>query len=501
MLRHFLFIWILFPVMVVAQSEDSNSPEENPYPDSLNFAEIDWTFEDLPLGKILDSIIWDTFHSDTAMAIYNFGEDSIIPAIGMDSIIRARIAYLDAQTPFSLQYTTDVHRFINLYLRRHEMISRMLGLAEFYFPLFEETLDRFDMPLELKYLAIVESALNARARSRMGAQGLWQFMYNTGKIMDLEINSLVDERNDPYKSTVAACAYLHKMYDWFGDWNMALAAYNAGPGNVRKAIRRSGGKDSYWEIRPFLPRETQSYVPAFIAVNYVMHFAGEHGITPTPAMYSYFQVDSVQIRETLSFEAIAKAVNLNVEQIEALNPMYRKGLIPAGTSSYNTLVLPLPHLGVFLSNEDSIYKLAHQTMPEKEKEVEAEEVERVIHRVRSGENLSIIASRYKVGVSQIKQWNNLRSDRIYVGQRLQLQPKATAPASNQGASMATVKVVEKVTDKDQKEAVVHRVQIGDTLYDIAARYPGISAEDIMKWNNIQNPHRIKTGDKIKIYTN
>jgi membrane-bound lytic murein transglycosylase D len=492
---------LLTPLFMTAQVAESESGETDSA--SLSLSDIDWTFNDLPFSRLMDSIIWYDLHHSAEMEnlVLFGGEDSIIPANDdLDSIIRGRITLLDNQTPFSLQYNQDVRRFINMYLRRHEMMSRMLGLAEFYFPLFEEMLDRYDMPLELKYLAIVESALNARARSRAGAQGLWQFMYNTGKIMGLEINSLVDERNDPYKSTEAACQYLGKMYNWFGDWNMALAAYNAGPGNVNKAIRRSVGKKTYWEIRPFLPRETQGYVPAFIAVNYVMTYAPEHGIKPTPAMYTYFQVDSVQIKETVSFELLSKALNIGEEQLEALNPVYRKGLIPASTEKYNTLILPYPHMGLFLSNEDSIYSLARAVISEKERNESAETVDVVIHVVRPGESLSVIAARHKVYVSQIKQWNNLRSDHIYVGQRLQLQSKASAPSSNQGASVSSLKVVEKNKD-EERESILHRVQVGDTLYRIAAKYPGISAEDIMKWNEIKNPENLRTGEQIRIYTN
>jgi membrane-bound lytic murein transglycosylase D len=485
--KHHLFLLFVLPAFIFAQEEPLKS-------DSTRFSFEGIVFDDLPFVQLMDSLIWfENQGLSEDLAIYG---DSIIPAIGMDSIIAARIAGLNVNTPFDLQYNDDVHRFIQMYLRRHEMVSRMLGLAEFYFPLFEETLDRNDMPLELKYLAVVESALNARARSRVGAQGLWQFMYNTGKIMGLHINSLVDERNDPYKSTEAACAYLKKMYGIYDDWSMALAAYNAGPGNVNKAIRRSGGKRTYWEIRPFLPRETQGYVPIFIAVNYIMNYAAEHGIRPTPAMYTYFQVDSVQIRETLSFEILSEALNIPVEQIEALNPMYRKNIIPATAESYNTLILPYPHIGVFLANEDSIYSIGKQVIEPKVQTITAQQVDQQVHRVRSGENLSTIAAKYRVSVSQIKQWNNLRSDRIYAGQRLNIHSPSSAPPSNQGTSMSTNKVVEKAPSGD---VVLHRVQIGDTLYDIASKYPGISAEDIMKWNNIDNPRGLRTGEQLKIH--
>lgn len=497
--RQLLFCLLLtYSLVGQAQSTDNDSlqtTEDDTLVIDLN--SINWSFEDNTYAQLIDSIFYHGLIGDvSSWEDFSILENDTIYPLPHDSILQQRLAAIDMLSPFNIRYNNDTKRFIGLYLKRHEMMSRMLGLAEFYFPLFEETLDRYDMPLELKYLAIVESALNARARSRVGAQGLWQFMYNTGKIMGLEINSLVDERNDPYKSTDAACRYLQKMYNIYGEWDMALAAYNAGPGNVNKAIRRSGGKRTYWEIRPFLPRETQGYVPAFIAVNYVMSYAEEHGIRPTPAMYTYFQVDSVEIKETVTFELLSKLLNIGEEQIEALNPVYRKSVIPASSERYATLVLPTPYLGAFLQNEDSIYALANNIIPEKEREVKAEDVEKVIHRVQPGESLSVIAGRYKVSVYQIKQWNNLRSDRIYVGQRLQLQPKATAPPSNQGASVSSLKVVEK--DKE-KNTVTHRIQLGDTLYNIASKYPGISADDIMKWNDISNPKSLRTGDKVIIY--
>jgi membrane-bound lytic murein transglycosylase D len=484
---HFIVLYLL-PLCIIAQEE----PKET---DTTHFSFENIEFDDLPFALLMDSLIWNetyAFSGEEDLSVYS---DSIVPSIGIDSLITARIASLNLNTPFELQYNEDVQRFIQMYLRKHELVSRMLGLAEFYFPLFEETLDKNDMPLELKYLAVVESALNARARSRVGAQGLWQFMYNTGKMMGLHINSLVDERNDPYKSTEAACAYLKKMHAIYGDWSMALAAYNAGPGNVNKAIRRSGGKETYWEIRPYLPRETQGYVPIFIAVNYIMNYAAEHGIRPTPAMYSFYQVDSVHIRETLSFEIISEVLQIPVEQIEALNPMYRKNIIPASSEKYNTLILPFPQIGVFLANEDSIYNIGKQVIETKMQQITAQQVDQQVHHVKSGENLSLIAAKYKVSVAQIKQWNNLRNDRINVGQRLQIQSPSSAPPSNQGASMATNKVVEKTSN----DVLLHRVQIGDTLYDIASRYPGISAEDIMKWNNIDNPKSLRTGDQLKIH--
>ena len=282
-------------------------------------------FADDPIAYMLDSLSRLKFFDKLTLQItpnkYGFPLDSV-PDYS-DSIYSMRLAKLDAESPFDLVYNNAVRNYIELYaVRKRAMVSRMLGMTQLYFPIVEEILDKHKMPLELKYLAIVESALNPSARSRCGAVGLWQFMYGTGKMMGLKISSYVDERCDPYKSTEAACEYLQFLYDMFGDWQMVLAAYNSGPGSVSKAIRRSGGKTTYWEIRPYLPRETQGYVPAFIAVNYVMTHAEEHNLYPAVPRMTFADVDTVNIKKELSFQQIAKVLGMPVEDIQYLNPCY-----------------------------------------------------------------------------------------------------------------------------------------------------------------------------------
>jgi membrane-bound lytic murein transglycosylase D len=322
---------------------------------------------------------------------------------------------LNRESPMDLRFNETTKGFIDLYARRRkDLSSRVLGLAPLYFPLIEESFDKHGIPLELKYLAIVESALNPKARSRAGAVGLWQFMYSTGKMYGLKITSYVDERMDPYKSTEAAAKYLKYLYTLYDDWNMALAAYNSGPGNVNKAIRRSGGRKDYWSIRPFLPRETRSYVPAFIAVNYIMNHAGDHNIYPEACQYSYFACDTLNISKQLRFDQLSAFTGMSMEEIAQLNPTYKTGIIPENGRKH-TLCLPKEKIGVFLANEDSIYEYKKEEIPE---EMVVPERDMITYRVRSGDVLGVIAQRHGVSVRNLREWNNLRGTTIYPGQKL-----------------------------------------------------------------------------------
>lgn len=461
---------------------------------------------DDPFVARLDSLLnFNFFESDSAVASTEefLANDEELPVSGPDfpdSVYEARLRQLNAATPFQLDYNREVKSYIDLYSKRkREQVSRMLGLAEYYFPMFEETLDRYSLPLELKYLAIVESALNPLARSRVGATGLWQFMYSTGRLNGLNISSYIDERCDPIKSTEAACKYLQQLYNIFGDWNLALAAYNSGPGNVSRAIRRSGGKRTYWEIRPYLPRETQSYVPAFIAVNYIMNFSTEHYIFPSDVKMSYFQTDTVSVREQLSFEQIQKLVDISEEELAFLNPAYRYKIIPKKKEDYYYLVLPSSKMGLFIANEDSIYALAKQDFDQKKETSPAyvELEDHIRHKVRRGEVLGTIAEKYGVSVSSIKRWNGMRSNTIRVGQSLTIYPRKIAAVS---AVIQKSKNEESETQVSANEDYqTYRVRNGETFYSIARKYPGISAQNIMDWNNISNARNLKPGMSLKIY--
>jgi membrane-bound lytic murein transglycosylase D len=357
--------------------------------------------------------------------------------------------------------------------------------------MFEEKLDQFDMPLELKHLAVVESALNPKAKSRVGATGLWQFMYATGKMYGLEVDTYIDERSDPYQATIAACRYMSALYRMYGDWNLVLAAYNSGPGNVNKAIRRSGGKRDYWEIRPFLPRETRGYVPAFIAVNYVMNYAAEHNLYPVKPAFLYAEVDTVHVCKEMRLEHISLVTALSIDALQLLNPSLKQYTIPARPEC-KAIYLPVASVGTFLANEDSLEKFALPEPLEDEPAAVAQ-----TYTVRSGDVLGLIAERHGVGVSQIKEWNNLRSHNISVGQKLVIYSDKTvkAPQAKTETAQNDQKPKASMNTADMR---MHTVQSGDTLWDIAKKYPGITMDDLKKANSNLNFSRLKPGQKIKI---
>lgn len=327
-----------------------------------------------------------------------------------------------------MPYNDIVRKFIDLYATRlRQKVSYMLGAANFYMPIFEEALDVYDIPHELRYLPVIESALNPSAVSRAGASGLWQFMLSTGKIYGLESNSLVDERRDPIRATWAAARYLRDLYAIYQDWNLVIAAYNCGPGNINKAIRRAGGEKDYWSIYNYLPRETQGYVPAFIAANYIMTYYCEHGICPMETMLPA-GTDTVQVSKDLHFEQISDLCDISVDQIRSLNPQYKRDIVP-GSSKPCTLRLPRNYISTFIDSQDTIYAHRASELFTKRRTVAVKDPApgvgksssgAVYHKVRSGETLSVIARKYRVSVKEIKRWNNLSSDRIAAGKCLKI---------------------------------------------------------------------------------
>jgi len=430
-----------------------------------------------------------TFVSDPdELNIYGY-DTKEIPLFN-DSVYELRIEVLNVQTPIELVYNKHVKAFINLYAKKgRNQTSRMLGLKEIYFPLFEEVLDKYDMPLELKYLAIVESALNPTAGSWAGAKGLWQFMYGTGKMYGLQSNSLVDDRFDPYKATDAAARHLKDLYEIYGTWELALAAYNSGPGNVNRAIRRAGGVKDYWAVWPFLPRETRGYVPAFIAVNYVFNYAVEHNIYPTDPGILYHGIDSVTVREVLSFDQISEFMHIDKDDLDFLNPAYKQDIIPATNGKTYILRLPREKVGYFIDHEDSLYNF------KSEKGIERDQLlaqikkakERSIHIVRSGENLGLIARKYRTSVSKIKSWNGMKSSRIYPGQKLIVySPGSSKSTSSTKSSKSYAK----------SSNGYHTVRSGENLGLIAKKY-GISVSKLKSWNGLSN-NMIKPGQKLKV---
>ena len=324
-----------------------------------------------------------------------------------------------------MPYNEVVREFIDQYTGKlREQVSIMLGACNFYMPLFEEALDAYGLPLELKYLPIIESALRPTAVSRAGAAGLWQFMLRTGKLYGLETNSLVDERRDPIKSTWAAARYLKDMYDIYHDWNLVIAAYNCGPGNVNKAIRRADGKTDYWAIYRYLPRETRGYVPAFIAANYAMTYYCKHGICPMqtdmPAV-----TDTLQVNQRLHFQQIAAVCGVSMEQLAGLNPQYKQQIIPGDTKP-QTLRLPLEYISVFIDNQDSVYAYRRDELFKNRRTVavstqaKAGSGKLTYHLIRQGETLGGIARKYGVTVRKLREWNGLRNNNIRAGRKLKI---------------------------------------------------------------------------------
>ncbi len=400
-------------------------------------------------------------------------------------LVEFRIKELNEVTPFDFRFNSQTKAMLNLYInKRRYLTSKMLGYKELYFPIFEEKLLKYNLPLELKYLPIVESALNPRARSRVGAGGLWQFMPRTGEIYGLTINSYVDKRSDPYLSSEAACKYLDFLHSIYNDWNLVLAAYNAGPGNVNKAIRRSGGKTTYWEIREYLPRETQNYVPAFIAVNYVMNYYEQHGLEPIDVPYSHIELDTVHVCQRIEFDVLDEWLGYDEYKISELNPMFVNRVIPKTNDSYS-LVLPFDLVGDFIENEDSIYKYSsleykHYVAQNKLKRVQT------YHVVKQGETLEDVAKKYNCLPEDIKAWNNRSKIKMYKGRKLIVFKETDS-----------VEEVKKDQERASQHSVMYTVKRGDTLWDIAQKYRGVSVNDIKRANNGMSS-RLRLGQKIKI---
>ena len=408
-------------------------------------------------------------------------------------LLKKRLVKLDAQSPFNIEYTPALENVIKAFLKnRKGSLERLMAISEYYFPMFEEHLAKYNVPLEIKYLAIVESALNPKARSRVGATGLWQFMYPTGKQYNLEVNSYVDERYDPLKATEAACQYLSNLYGIFGDWSLVLASYNAGPGNVSKAIRRSGGSQNYWNIRRNLPRETANYVPAFLATMYIFEYKKEHGLQPKKATASYFETDTIAVKRELTFKQISELLDISEEQIEFLNPIYKLNVIPYVEGKQHYIRLPKNKLGLFLSNEEKVYAYAdyQNSLKEKISVANTSVADNTTlssksgvhyHKIKRGESIGLIADKYNVSVSELKRWNKLRSNTIQAGKTLKIYSDVkTASVSSPKASSNGY----------------YTVQPGDSLFSIARKYPGISADDLKKWNDISGDN-IQPGMKLK----
>jgi membrane-bound lytic murein transglycosylase D len=401
------------------------------------------------VSEMLDSLVNTTYFQDDRFSesggTKEFFPSQFVPQFS-DSVYASRISELGRKSQFKLVYNQHVKGFIRVYaVDKRKLVSKVLGLTRIYFPLFEEKLKEYNIPPEMKYLAVVESALNPTAVSHAGARGLWQFMPGTGKMYGLQSSSFIEDRYDPNKATVAACQHLHDLYGMFGDWFLVLAAYNSGAGNVQKAIRAAGGAKDYWEIWPYLPQETRGYVPAFIAVTYVMNYYREHNIRPAEPGYLYSETERVPVNAPLAFDQLQETLGVTLEDLKFLNPQYKVGLIPAPASSPNMLRLPKKYVQPFAQKEQEIYAYHSDRVAERQRlyamvrnmddqERGGSGRSRTVYVVRKAETIAAVARKYRVSVSQLIEWNDLKSSRLKPGQKLVVYKAVKYRAAAKGSS-------------------------------------------------------------------
>lgn len=456
--------------------------------DSISHEEV--FIEDL--GRLPESfdMTLDSLLNSRYREYYNLAKPETRPASSsdrtLDQLYRKRVHAMESAIP--LTYNPIVREAIDLYVhRRSSLLSNMLAKSTYYFPIIEEALDRHGLPLELKYLAIVESALNPTAVSRAGATGLWQFMLRTGKVYGLHIDSLIDERRDPRKSSDAMCRYFKDMYALYGDWMLAIAAYNCGPGNVNKAIRRSGGKTDFWEIYQYLPRETRSYVPFFIAAFYAMEHYDEHNVRPN-LITMPLATDTIHVNSRQNFETLSRLTNVDIATIRELNPKYRREVVP-GHSEPQVLILPAANAIYFGAHKDSLLAANQPAIIETQKET-------ITHTVARGETLSKIAQQYGVNIEDIKRWNGLRGSRIRRGQRLRIELVQSRELTEEEIK-AGVEPAEIETSPTTPEPRYYIVKRGDTLSGIAKKHKGTTVAKIREANNIRG-NLIRPGQRLII---
>lgn len=458
--------------------------------------------DSLPSGELVPEAL-DNKLSNIIEGRYKTYFDSSIPSrIRTKNLsseeYQKRLRALNSIIP--LTYNSIVHECIDQFLnKRTRLLEKMITESAYYFPIIEAELDREELPLELKYLTIVESALSPTAVSSRGATGIWQLMLATAKAYGLRIDSLVDERRDPKKSTTAVCALLKDMYNLYGDWLLALAAYNCGPGNVNKAIRKSGGVKDYWKIYPHLPRETRSYVPYFIAVYYSMEYYQDYDISPVNTTKIPLAIDTIRLNKRYSFKQISTISGADVDTIMLLNPQYRKGIVP-GHGEDHVVVLPLSNAAKFAEKAQDKTVVEDDTTQQREPILKEKTL---YHKVRKNETIARIAKEYGVTIEEIKRWNKLGKNRLKRGQRLVIKtteedesPKIDTP---QKLTPPTSQEKESKTKSSKTPAAkrYHTVRKGETLSSIAAKYKGVTVNKIKKANGLKN-NNIRSGQKLII---
>jgi membrane-bound lytic murein transglycosylase D len=474
------------------------------------------------IERDLDSLLNNWFIRMSIAGADLSAADSVITEFS-DTVYKDRISRINSL--IILPYNNIIRNHIQVYTdRKVDKFRVMLGLQDFYFPMIEDIFDYYGLPVELKYMAVIESALNPNAVSRVGATGLWQFMYSTGRMYGLTINSVVDERRDPVKATHAAARYLKDLYGIYNDWILVIAAYNCGPGNVNKAIRRSGNRKDYWEIYYRLPRETRGYIPAYVAATYAMNYYREHNITPIQINLP-LAVDTVMISTDMHLEQIAAVLDLPLDELRAMNPQYRTGLVP-GRSRPSAVTLPLDRLGDFIAMTDTItgYRKdqyltrVNQTALPQQSAFTPPDVSgktKLVYTVKDGDNLGFISEWYDVGLSDLRYWNNIYRNTIKVGQKLAIYVEPSKAERYSKVNSMSFAEKQKLEGKPVGTAALasaslpassvpegdyefYTVRYGDTVWDIAKKFDGVSATDILRLNNISDASRIQVGQKLRI---
>ena len=488
MMKGFLVLVVLTFGQLQSQTMDSlavvNAPTLDSIPANLNVQGIEkkWRTE------LYKNSLYDTL----SKAVSNQSYEAIYyPELPSDTL-KKRLAILDAKTPFNIEYNPSLESVIKSYLKnRKRSTETLISRSHYYFPMFEAVLDKYNLPLEIKYLAVVESALKPCAKSRVGATGLWQFMFATGKQYGLEVSSYVDERCDPLRATNAAAKYLESLYKIFGDWDLALAAYNSGPGNVTKAIRRSGGYQNYWNIRSFLPSETAGYLPAFLATMYLFEYADAHGFKVDKNQFPIISTDTIHVKQMISLDHVAELTDTKIETLQFLNPAYKLDIIPVLKDKTYTLRLPLTKIGDFVQNEQDIYAFSKAEYEAREKPLPQffEIDSKIRYKVKSGDFLGKIARNFKVRVSQIKKWNGLRSNDLKIGQRLTIYSRN--PTAHRFSKPTTT------APKSKTNKTTYLVKEGDSLWSISNKLSGISVQNLKEWNDIWDS-QLKPGMRLII---
>jgi len=468
----------------------------------------------------LDSLVNSWY---VRLAMRENPEDFNYDSVGVefsDSVYRARISKINSL--IKLPYNSIIRNHIHVYtIKQRKHFSAVLGLMNYYFPMIEDIFDSYGLPAELKYMAVIESALNPNAVSRAGATGLWQFMFSTGRMYGLNINSLVDDRRDPVKATHAAAKYIRDLYKIYNDWILVIAAYNCGPGNVNKAIRRSGNKKDYWDIYYRLPRETRGYIPQYVAATYSVNFFPEHNIRPLPLNIPV-STDTIMVSKDIHLNQISEVMGIPIGELRALNPQYRTGLVP-GSAKPLSLTLPMSHLGDFIDLNDTIrnYKpelylsrinLTADPSRSVYVPVDVKGKTKLIYTVREGDNLGFISEWYRVGLSDLRYWNNINRNTIRVGQKLAIYVDPSRAGYYSKVDTMTFAEKQQMIGKTatpnpvataflsvpEGEYITYTVRYGDTIWDIVKMFDNVSTTDVLSLNSISDPGKIKVGQILKI---